>query len=91
MQDSDYFLTSQEIHDKYPKGSPDYPDHRSHCPCASCYESWSNYYQAQSGIRFSRKHLLKSSGSDIIPGVLPSSWLRAWVPERQRVLPNMVP
>src|ERR1019366_9566605 len=65
MQDSDYFLTSQEIHDKYPKGSPDYPNHQKECMCWGCYYSWSGWYEAQKGIAIAKKQLLKSSGGDL--------------------------
>lgn len=40
MDPSDFALSKEEILKKYPKGSPDYPEHADGCGCSGCHASW---------------------------------------------------
>lgn len=43
MTEADVRCSKEEISKKYPRGSPDYPEHAEGCGCSGCCASWGEW------------------------------------------------
>src|SRR5258706_9771760 len=52
----DVQLSADQISEKYPKGSPDYPSHHKGCGCSGCYASWLEWRAGHAAFELGVKH-----------------------------------